>query len=179
MASALEKNIKQFISLVGDDVTRDGLIDTPRRVAKAWGELLIAEDFTLTTFDSNGYDEMIISRDINYYTFCEHHLLPFFGVAHIGYIPNGKIVGLSKLARTVEYYSRRLNTQEYLTDNIAETLNNALKPKGIGVIIEGRHLCQEMRGIKKQGKMITSSLKGIFMEKPKVKQEFFNLISGG
>jgi|TARA_Y100000296_G_scaffold16646_1_gene19467 GTP cyclohydrolase I len=175
MASALEKNIKQFISLVGEDVTRDGLIDTPGRVAKAWGELLTAEDFTLTTFDSNGYDEMIISRGITYYTFCEHHLLPFFGVGHIGYIPNGKIVGLSKLARTVEYYSRRLNTQEYLTDNIAETLNDALKPKGIGVIIEGRHLCQEMRGIKKQGKMITSALRGIFLEDKKAKQEFFKL----
>jgi GTP cyclohydrolase I len=104
--------------------------------------------------------------------------LPFFGTVHIGYIPNGTIVGLSKLARTVEYYSKRLNTQEYLTNNIAEFLNTKLKPRGIGVIITGRHLCQEMRGIKKRGEMITSALKGIFLEEPKVKQEFFNLTKG-
>jgi GTP cyclohydrolase I len=178
MANPLENNIKEFLTLNGEDINREGLKDTPKRIAKMWDELLTPERFEFTTFESNGYDEMIISKDIKYHTFCEHHLLPFFGVAHIGYIPNNKIVGLSKLARTVEYYSKRLNTQEYLTNNIAEFLYRNLKPKGIGVIIEGRHLCQEMRGIKKRGEMITSTLKGIFMEKPKVKQEFFNLTKG-
>jgi len=175
VADTLEHNIKFFLSLIGEDVNREGLIETPKRVAKAWGELLNPQSFKLTTFDSNGYDEMIVSKDIKYHTFCEHHLLPFFGEVHIGYIPDGKIVGLSKLARTVDYYSKRLNTQEYLTDNIAKFLNEKIKPLGIGVIITGRHLCQEMRGIKKQGEMVTSSLKGVFLKDEKAKREFINL----
>ena len=175
MENTLENNIKEFLTLIGEDINREGLINTPKRAAKAWRELLKTENFNFTVFESNGYDEMIISKDINYYTFCEHHLLPFFGVAHIGYIPDKKIVGLSKLARTVEYFSKRLNTQEYLTDNIAEFLYLNLKPKGIGVIIEGRHLCQEMRGIKKRGKMITSALRGIFLSKLEAKEEFLKL----
>ena len=178
MERTLENNVKEFLDILGEDSNRNGLRDTPKRVARAWIELTTPPEFSLTTFDSNGYDEMIISKNIQYYTFCEHHLLPFFGTVHIGYIPNGTIVGLSKLARTVEYYSKRLNTQEYLTNNIAEFLNTKLKPRGIGVIITGRHLCQEMRGIKKRGEMITSALKGIFLEEPKVKQEFFNLTKG-
>ena len=178
MERTLKSNIKEFLDILGEDSNREGLKETPKRVAKAWKELTTPPEFSLTTFDSNGYDEMIISKNIQYYTFCEHHLLPFFGTVHIGYIPNGTIVGLSKLARTVEYYSKRLNTQEYLTNNIAEFLNTKLKPRGIGVIITGRHLCQEMRGIKKRGEMITSALKGIFLEEPKVKQEFSNLTKG-
>ena len=178
MERTLENNVKEFLDILGEDSNRNGLRDTPKRVARAWIELTTPPEFSLTTFDSNGYDEMIISKNIQYYTFCEHHLLPFFGTVHIGYIPNGTIVGLSKLARTVEYYSKRLNTQEYLTNNIAEFLNTKLRPRGIGVIITGRHLCQEMRGIKKRGEMITSALKGIFLEEPKVKQEFFNLTKG-
>jgi GTP cyclohydrolase I len=156
----------------------EGLKDTPKRVAKAWIELTDQQNFNLTTFSSEGYDEMIISRNIKYYTFCEHHLLPFFGKAHIGYIPDKKIVGLSKLARTVEYYSKTLNTQEYFTDNIANKIEKALKPKGIGVVVEGRHMCQEMRGIKKEGNMITSCLKGIFRDDLNVKKEFLSLVKG-
>ena len=175
MGRTLKDNIGEFLTLIGEDRDREGLSETPSRVSKAWKELLTSEKFKLTTFDSQGYDEMIISRDIKYYTFCEHHLLPFFGVAHVGYIPNGKIIGLSKLARLVDYYSKRLNTQEYFTDNIASALNATLNPKGIGVIVEGRHLCQEMRGIKIRGSMITSKLKGVFLEDHKVKQEFFKL----
>ena len=174
----LEKNIKKMLSLIKQDPEREGLKDTPKRVAKAWIELTNQEDFNLTTFSSEGYDEMIISRNIKYYTFCEHHLLPFFGKAHIGYIPDKKIVGLSKLARTVEYYSKTLNTQEYLTDNIASKIEKALKPKGIGVVVEGRHMCQEMRGIKKEGNMITSCLKGIFRDDLNVKKEFLSLVKG-
>ena len=175
MADPLENNITEFLKLVGEDINREGLTDTPKRIAKMWHELLTPETFELTTFECNGYDEMIISKDIKFYTFCEHHLLPFFGVAHIGYIPNNKIVGLSKLARTVQYYAKRLNTQEYFTNNIAEYLNTNLEPSGIGVITEGRHLCQEMRGVKIKGEMITSSLKGIFLNEKNVKEEFFQL----
>jgi|TARA_Y100000310_G_C20284667_1_gene624275 GTP cyclohydrolase I len=175
VASSLENNIRQTLFFLGEDIDRDGIKDTPKRVAKAWRELLNPEPFDLTTFDSNGYDEMIISKDIQYYTFCEHHLLPFFGKVSIGYIPNGKIVGLSKLARTVDYFSKRLNTQEYFTDNIANYLNDKLKPVGIGVVITGRHLCQEMRGIKKRGNMLTSALKGAMLEKSEAKSEFIEL----
>ena len=173
MADTLEHNIRFFLSLIGEDPDREGLIDTPKRVAKAWSELLNPEPFNLTTFDSNGYDEMIVSKDIKYHTFCEHHLLPFFGSVHIGYIPKDRIAGLSKLARTVDHFSRRLNTQEYLTDNIANFIVEQLDPLGIGVVVNGRHLCQEMRGIKKQGEMITSCLKGIMLKDQKVKEEFF------
>lgn len=176
MERTLEDNIKQFLTLIGEDNTREGIIDTPKRVAKAWRELMSKNEFKLTMFDSKGYDEMIISKRIKYYTFCEHHLLPFFGEVHIGYIPKDKIVGLSKLARTVDYFSKRLNTQEYFTENIASFLNNNLNPKGIGVIATGRHMCQEMRGIKKEGDMTTSSLKGLFLDKKRVKQEFLTLI---
>jgi GTP cyclohydrolase IA len=175
MADTLEHNIRFFLSLIGENVEREGLVNTPERVAKAWTELLNPEPFNLTTFDSNGYDEMIISQDIQYYTFCEHHLLPFFGKVSIGYIPNGKIVGLSKLARTVDYFSKRLNTQEYLTDNIANFLNDKLKPIGIGVVVTGRHLCQEMRGIKIKGKMLTSTLKGAMLDDSMARKEFLEL----
>ena len=175
MECPLENSIKQTLISVGEDIGRDGLKDTPMRVARAWKELLNPEPFDLRTFDSNGYDEMIVSKDIQYYTFCEHHLLPFFGKVSIGYIPNGKIIGLSKLARTVDYFSKRLNTQEYLTDNIANFLNDKLKPIGIGVVVTGRHLCQEMRGVKKKGKMITSALRGLKLDKSIARKEFFDL----
>jgi len=175
VADTLEHNIRFFLSLIGENVEREGLVNTPERVAKAWTELLNPEPFNLTTFDSNGYDEMIISQDIQYYTFCEHHLLPFFGKVSIGYIPSGKIVGLSKLARTVDYFSKRLNTQEYLTDNIANFLNDKLKPIGIGVVVTGRHLCQEMRGIKKRGNMLTSALKGAMLDDSMARKEFLEL----
>ena len=115
-------------------------------------------EFNPTTFDAKGYNQMIMERGITYYTFCEHHMLPFFGTVDIGYIPDDKIIGISKLPRTVEYYSKMLNTQEYFTDNIAKYLQEKLKPKGIGVVVRGRHLCQEMRGIKKRGEMVTSCL---------------------
>lgn len=175
----IEQSTKQLLIGINENIKREGIKDTPKRVAKAWIELMNKKAFELTTFDSQGYDEMIISKNIKYYTFCEHHLLPFFGKAHIGYIPNKKIVGLSKLARVVDYYSKGLNTQEYLTNNIADLLNDKLLPEGLGVVIEGRHLCQEMRGIKKKGCMITSSLKGVFLNDLAVKKEFLSLTKGG
>ena len=171
----LEKNIGEFLSLIGENRKREGLKDTPRRIAKAWTELLTPPPFNPTTFSAKGYDQMIIERDIEYYTFCEHHLLPFFGSVSIGYIPNDKIIGVSKLPRTVEYYSKFLNTQEYFTNNIAHFLNEKLDPKGLGVVVKGRHLCQEMRGIKKRGEMVTSSLKGMFLDDLNVKKEFIDL----
>ena len=133
------------------------------------------EDFNPTVFNANGYDQMIVEKDITYYTLCEHHLIPFFGTVSIGYIPDRKIIGISKLPRTIEYYSKKLNTQEYFTENIANFLDSILKPKGVAVIVKGRHLCQEMRGIKKRGDMITSSLKGIFLTESNVKEEFIQL----
>ena len=171
----LQENIRTFLNIMGEDVSRKGLIDTPKRVAKAWSELLTSPEFTATTFDAKGYDQMIVERDVKYYTFCEHHLLPFFGTVSIGYIPSAKIIGLSKLPRTIDHYSKRLNTQEYFTNNIAYFLNDILKPKGLGVVVKGRHLCQEMRGIKTRGEMITSSLKGNFQNDLNVKKEFLDL----
>ncbi len=171
----LETNIKEFLLLLNQDVTSEGLLETPHRVAKAWKELLTPIDFKITIFDANGHDQMIVCKDIQYYTFCEHHLLPFFGEVSIGYIPNDSIVGLSKLPRTVEHFSKALNTQEYLTDNIGKFLVEKLQPKGLGVVATGRHMCQEMRGVKKYGQMNTSYLNGIFRTDHMVRKEFFEL----
>ena len=171
MEYEIEENINKLLTLLGEE-KRDGIKDTPKRVAKAWKELLTPVAFNATVFDAKGYDQMIIERGITYYTFCEHHMLPFFGKASIGYIPDKKIIGISKLARTVEFYSKMLNTQEYFTNNIASFLHSALKPKGIGVVVTGRHLCQEMRGIRKRGDMITTCLKGIMLDDHKAKSEF-------
>lgn len=174
MANKIEKNIKELLIIL-NEYDREGTKDTPKRVAKAWKELLTPPHFNPTTFDANGYSQMIVEKNIQYYTFCEHHMLPFFGKVSIGYIPDGKIIGISKLARTVEYYSKGLNTQEYFTDNIANYLLEKLKPAGIGVLVSGRHLCQEMRGVKKKGDMITSCLKGNFLDDIKVKEEFLGI----
>jgi len=119
---------------------------------------------------------MIVVKNINYYTFCEHHMLPFFGKVSIGYIPDKKIVGISKLPRTVEYFSKRLNTQEYFTDNIAKTIQENLNPLGVGVLVSGRHLCQEMRGVKKIGETITTCLLGRFLNESDVRKEFYDNI---
>ncbi len=168
-----ESDIVRILERIGEDPKREGIQDTPKRVVKAWKELTTPIEFNATVFDSNGYDQMIVERSINYYTFCEHHMLPFFGQVAIGYIPDDKIIGISKLPRTVEYFSKMLNTQEYFTNNIANFLFDKLKPQGLGVIVSGRHLCQEMRGVKKIGETITSCLKGAMLEDPKAKKEFF------
>lgn len=176
MASSLEKNIFSFLELIKENPQREGLIDTPLRVDKMWKEFLSPEPFKLTTFENNDYDQMIISKGIRFHSFCEHHLIPFFGTCAIGYIPDKKLVGLSKLARTVDKFSRRLNTQEYLTQDIGDFLWDNLEPFGLGVIVKGRHLCQEMRGIKKKGEMITSVVHGFFKDDPKAREEFLNLV---
>ena len=171
-----ESDIVRVLERIGEDPKREGLLDTPKRVAKAWKELMTQPEFNPTVFSANGYDQMIIEKGIKFYTFCEHHMLPFFGEAFIGYIPDKHIIGISKLARCVEYYSRALNTQEYLTNNVGNYLKEKLNPKGIAVVMKGRHMCQEMRGVKKQGEMITSYVDGYFKEDSKAREEFLNLI---
>ena len=175
MIKDLEQNIRQFLSIIDEDISREGLVNTPKRTSLAWEEFLTPPTFNPTVFSANGYDQMIIETGIQYYTFCEHHLIPFFGKAVVGYIPDEKIIGISKLPRTVEYFSKRLNTQEYFTENIADFLMEKLNPKGLGVVVRGRHLCQEMRGIKKRGEMITSSLKGVMLTDNTARKEFLNL----
>lgn len=163
---------QDFIKFFGDG--SEGQKETPARMVKSWQELLIAEEPKITLFDSNGYDQMIIQTGIKYYTFCEHHFLPFFGEVKIGYIPQDKIIGLSKLSRIVNYFSKRLNTQEYFTKNIADYLQKQLNPKGVGVIVTGLHLCQVMRGAKSTGQMTTSELVGNFRNL-EVRSEFLKL----
>ena len=163
---------------MGDSPDRAGLVDTPNRVLKAWDELFSGYNSSpkLTTFVSNGYDEMVISKNIEYYSFCEHHILPFFGNASIGYIPNKKILGLSKMARIVECYSRRLQNQERLTKLIAEEIQRAVDPIGVGVSLTGKHFCMMSRGIQKQNsEMVTSFLIGAIKKKPEARQEFMKL----
>jgi len=158
-----------------DDPKREGVRETPERAARAMRELLTPVEFRFTTFESQGYDQMIVDRDIKFFSLCEHHMIPFFGTCSIGYIPKDRIVGLSKLTRCVNYFAHRLNTQEYMTQNIADFIEEKLKPKGVGVIIKARHLCREMRGVQGHGEMITSCLKGIFLHNPEVREEFMKL----
>ena len=172
--SDIKEGIRSILKLGGEDIGREGLVETPDRVLKLWKNFLNPEEPKITTFDSNNYDQMIVDKGIPFYSFCEHHLIPFFGYVTIGYIPDEKIIGLSKLARVVEYYSHRPNTQEYLTQNIANYLDDKLKPLGLGVKITARHLCKEMRGVKKTGEMKTQVLKGVFF-KPEVREEFIIL----
>lgn len=174
--------IKELIKVIGDDPEREGLLDTPKRVIKSYKELFAGYDMDAkkilgTTFESSGYDQMVICKDIEMYSTCEHHMIPFIGKAHIGYIPNERVVGLSKLARVVEVFARRLQIQEKLTNQIAETMNEVLKPKGVIVVIEAKHLCMCARGVQKQhSSMVTSCVLGYFKEDEKSRSEFMGLI---
>lgn len=155
---------------------REGLKETPLRWAKSMQSLTCGHDFTVTTFDAEGCSQMVMQNDITFYSMCEHHILPFFGTATVAYIPNKRIVGISKLARTVEHFSKRLQVQERMTDQIADFLKEKLDPLGVGVILRARHLCQEMRGIKKPGAATrTCALRGEFLEDGKVRSEFLAL----
>lgn len=167
--------VRILLGYAGEDLCREGLRDTPKRVVNALRELLSAEEPKITVFEAKGYDQMIIQKEIPYYTLCEHHMLPFFGTVKVGYLPDKRIVGISKLSRIVEFYSHRLNTQEYFTENIANYLNRTLEPRGVGVVVTGRHLCQEMRGIRKQAELVTSALRGYFLSVEKAKEEFLSL----
>jgi len=159
---------------------REGLKDTPARFARAMVELTTPVEFIPTVFVEEGADEMVVCLDIAFYSLCEHHLLPFFGVAHIGYVPkNSRIIGLSKIARTVEMFSRRLQVQESMTINIADFLEEHLKPLGVGVVLEAEHLCMTMRGVRKPGATTrTSCLRGYFKDDPDTRSEFLSLVTG-
>jgi len=176
-----EKLIRRELELIGEDPSREGLDRTPARVAKAMkfltqGYNSSAEEVVGEGVFKEEHDNMIMVRDIELYSLCEHHMLPFFGKAHVAYIPNGRIVGLSKIPRIVDVYARRLQVQERLTEQIAEGLCRVLKPSGVGVVVEAYHLCMMMRGVEKQNsKTITSALRGAFREDPKTRDEFLRL----
>lgn len=176
-----EQLIRAFLEHIGEDPDREGLRDTPRRVIAALQKMFAGyrqkpED-VLTVFGDELYDEMIVVKDIEFYSTCEHHLLSFFGRVHVGYIPNGKLIGLSKLPRLVEIYARRLQNQERMTNQIARGLENILKPKGVGVIVEAQHLCMMARGVEKQrSEVTTSSLIGLFKKDLNTRSEFLQLI---
>ena len=180
----LENIVHQMLKLVGEDPQREGLLRTPRRVAKAMAFLTsgykkdIKEELNGAVFDEK-YSELVIVKDIDFFSMCEHHMLPFFGKAHVAYIPNGKIIGLSKIPRIVEVFSRRLQVQERMTQQIAETLFDTLSPMGVGVVIEARHMCMMMRGVEKQNSVATTSaMLGTFRDDVKTRQEFLTLIQG-
>jgi GTP cyclohydrolase I len=180
-----EELVRRELELLGEDPNREGLLRTPARVARAlkWmtqGYGSSAEEVVGKGIFKEEHDNMIMVRDIELYSMCEHHMLPFFGKAHVAYIPNGKIVGLSKIPRIVDVYAQRLQVQERLTEQIAEGLCSVLQPAGVGVVIEAYHLCMMMRGVQKQNsKTITSSLRGAFREDPKTRDEFLRLAHNG
>lgn len=180
--AGIEDHIVRILQYVGEDPQRGGLEETPKRVAKAWKEWCSGYDMdpatVLKTFDdgAQGVDEMVVVKDIPFYTHCEHHMAPFFGTATIGYLPDGKIVGLSKLSRLLDIYAKRLQVQERLGCQVADAIMEHLGALGCGVVITARHLCMESRGIKKQGsETVTSALRGVFKEDPAVRAEFLAL----
>lgn len=175
-----EKAITNFLAAFDIDINqRTGMKDTPKRFVKFFNEFLNPEPFNMTTFDSEGYPGMVISKDIPFFSLCEHHMVPFFGTAVIAYIPgdDNKIIGISKLPRTLDKFARSLQNQERITEQIANYLVEKLKPKGVMVILQARHLCQEMRGVKKPGtNTITSVVKGVFSDDERARNEVVNLI---
>ncbi|KKQ92396.1 MAG: GTP cyclohydrolase I [Candidatus Woesebacteria bacterium GW2011_GWA2_40_7] len=175
---SLEELARQVISLTGEDPNREGLKETPKRVAKTYKELLSGYEMDpsheITMFDSNGFNELVSVTEIDFYSLCEHHMLPFFGKVHIGYVPDKKILGLSKFSRIVDIYSRRLQTQENLTKQIFDLLENKLSPKGLIVSIEARHLCVRMRGVKEKGSSTKTTIKnGILLKRRDFADQFF------
>jgi GTP cyclohydrolase I len=180
-----ENLVRRQLEILGEEPTRAGLVRTPHRVARSMAFLTRGYEVTLKDAVGQGvfpdeHDNMIMVRDIELYSLCEHHLLPFFGKAHIAYIPNGRIVGLSKLPRIVDMFARRLQVQERLTSDIADAVCEAIEPRGVGVVIEAYHLCMMMRGVEKQNSMtITSALVGVFREDAKTRDEFLRLAHAG
>jgi len=181
-SASFEELVREMLVRIGEDPEREGLVRTPERVQKAYEFLTrgYREDpeamlknalFTVT------YDEMVIVKDVEMFSLCEHHILPFFGKVHVAYIPNGKVIGLSKIPRLIEMFSRRLQIQERLTTQIAETIQKVIQPQGVGVVIEARHLCMMMRGVEKQhSAAVTSSMLGCFRDEQETRQEFLSLI---
>jgi GTP cyclohydrolase I len=179
----IERAVREILLAIGEDPDRDGLHDTPARVARACEEQFAGlgqepESVLTTVFDA-GHDEMVLVRDIDFYATCEHHLIPFFGVAHVGYIPNGKgqLTGLSKLARLVDLYARRPQVQERMTSQVADALMNVLEPSGVIVVIEAEHLCMAMRGVRKPGaRTVTSAVRGSFRDNDSTRAEAMSLL---
>jgi len=171
-----EENIKRLLQSLGENTEREGLQMTPKRYIKFLREFLSPADFNFTVFNAEKTDEMIVQSGIPFFSLCEHHLAPFFGTAAVAYIPNGKIAGLSKLARTVDRFSRRLQNQERIATNIADYIEEQLQPLGVAVLLRARHLCMEMRGVEKQGaESTTSCLRGVFKTDQKCREEFLHL----
>lgn len=179
---SLETLAEELLVLVGEDTKRQGLVRTPQRVAKAWQDLTsgygvnVDQLINRALFDET-YSEMVVVRDISFYSLCEHHLLPFFGVCHVAYIPNGKIIGLSKIPKLVKAFSRRLQVQERLTNEVADILMRKVGPLGVGVVMEARHMCMEMRGAESiDSPTVTSSMLGLFRTDGRTRDEFLALI---
>jgi GTP cyclohydrolase I len=178
----LEPLVKELLEKLGEDPAREGLERTPHRVARAWrfltrGYAEDPRDVIQGAVFQESYEEMVLCRDVDFFSLCEHHMLPFFGRAHIAYIPNGRVIGLSKLARVTEIFARRLQVQERMTRQIAETLMEELRPRGVGVVVEANHLCMVMRGVEKQNaRTVTSSLLGEFRQNPATRAEFLSII---
>lgn len=180
-----EAAVRVLIEWAGDDPTREGLLETPRRVAKAYRELFSGydespRDYLEKTFEQvGGYDELIVLRDIRVVSFCEHHMLPFVGKAHVGYLPTNRVVGISKLSRVVNAFARRLQIQEKLTAEIADAIQDILEPRGVGVMIESEHQCMSMRGVNTPGSnLVTSRLMGVVRDDPRTREEFLRLARG-
>jgi GTP cyclohydrolase I len=171
---------RELLLALGADLDDESLRETPRRMAAALAELLTPLPFEATTFPNDGgYDELVVAQSIPFHSLCEHHLLPFHGVAHIGYLPGARIIGLSKLGRVVDLFARRLQVQERMTVQIAEWLGDQLAPKGIGVVLEAEHLCMSLRGVSKPGaRTVTSALQGLVRDDPRTRQEFLALATG-
>ena len=183
MISKIEEITKQLLEEIGEDPNREGLIKTPNRVSKAWDFFSKGYKENLdiiingAIFEEDARD-MVIVRDIEFFSLCEHHLIPFFGKAHVGYIPNGKVIGLSKIPRIIDMFSRRLQVQERLTHQIADAINSVLNPKGVSVVMEGRHMCMQMRGVEKQNSFTsTSAMSGQFKKSAETRSEFLSIIN--
>jgi len=173
--------VTRLLQYIGDDPEREGLLKTPERVIRSYGQLFGGyqqrPEEVLTVFEEDSCDEMVVLKDVEFFSTCEHHMLPFYGKVHIAYVPDGRIVGVSKLARVLEIYSRRLQVQERLTQQVADAIMVGLKPLGAACVIEAKHLCMVARGVQKQNSvMVTSSLKGVFLDKPEVRAEFLGLV---
>jgi GTP cyclohydrolase I len=180
-APRAEAAAAELLTALGADLADESLRDTPRRMAAMYGELLSPVPFSATTFpNEGGYDELVVASGIPFHSLCEHHLLPFVGVAHVGYLPGERIVGLSKLARVVEHFARNLQVQERLTAQVAGWINEHLEPKGVGVVLEAEHLCMSLRGVQKPGsRTITSAAHGLVRDDARTRQEFLSLTTGG
>jgi len=178
---AIKESVRTILTAIGEDPEREGLVGTPRRIAEMYEEIFwgLSQDPSevLKVGFEEGHQEMVIVKDIPFYSMCEHHLLPFHGTAHVGYIPHGRVVGLSKLARVVEILARRPQLQERLSSQIADVIMSTLEPGGVAVVIDAEHLCMTMRGIKKPGsKTVTSAMRGVFLEDYRTRTEFLTLI---